>query len=185
MDKKSIIILIVFAVISAIFIVFGDGIYSFLSDKYEDVSGANSFVYGEAVGEKGKIALKLKVDNSGAIKEVVVTEHSDSEIAVNALQKLIDSSLDKQSADEIDSVSGATDTSNTYKSIIDRLLIKQSRLVEDENTEKVSLSEPDIQYLIERRVVNTEGFKSGIGGYVFNTFRDADYNRNGDLVTNE
>lgn len=185
MDKKSIITLIVFAVISTIFIVFGEGIYSFLCEKYEDVRGESSFVYGEAVGEKGKIALKLKVDNSGAIKEVVVTEHSDSEIAINALQKLIDSSLDKQSADEIDTVSGATDTSNTYKTIIDRLLTKQSKMVEEDNNEKVSLTEPDIQYLIERRAVNTDGFKSGIGGYVFNTFRDADYNRNGDLVTNE
>ena len=95
MDKKSIITLIVFFLFSTIFIVFGEGIYSFLCEKYEDVRGESSFVYGEAVGEKGKIALKLKVDNSGAIKEVVVTEHSDSEIAINALQKLIDSSLDK------------------------------------------------------------------------------------------
>ena len=32
---------------------------------------ANDYLYGSATGEKGKIGLRIRVDNSGAIKEVV------------------------------------------------------------------------------------------------------------------
>ncbi|MBR1453801.1 MAG: FMN-binding protein, partial [Lachnospiraceae bacterium] len=120
MNKKTIIVFILFAVLSALYLIFNERIYEFISDRFmlEEIFDYKS---GEATGEKGKIGLKIRVDNSGAIKEVVVTEHTDSEIAINALQKLIDSSLDKQSADEIDAVSGATDTSETYKKIISKL----------------------------------------------------------------
>ena len=145
----------------------------------------NSYLYGEATGEKGKIALRVKVDNSGAIKEVVVTEHSTSEIAESALQKLITNSLDKKNAEEIDSVTGATDTSNTYKTIISNILYEPIKNENEENAERISLTDPEIQYAIERQVVNQQGYKSGVGGYVLNTFQDADYNRNGNLVTNE
>ena len=184
MNKKTIIVFILFAVLSALYLIFNERIYEFISDRFmlEEIFDYKS---GEATGEKGKIGLKIRVDNSGAIKEVVVTEHTDSEIAINALQKLIDSSLDKQSADEIDAVSGATDTSETYKKIISKLLDERNDAQNEESKERVSLAEPEIQLEIERKVVNGEGFKSGIGGYVFNTFKDADYNKNGDLVTNE
>ena len=184
MNKKAIITFIAFAAISALFLIFSDKLYNLLNDNIER-SNTFDYQYGEATGEKGKIGLKLRVDNSGAIKEVVITEHTDSEVAINALQKLIDSSLDKQSADEIDSVSGATDTSDTYKKIIFKILNEKPYESEEENKEKVSLAEPEIQYQIERQVVNAEGFKSGVGGYIFNTFQDADYNKNGDLATNE
>ena len=106
-------------------------------------------------------------------------------MAQQALQKLIDNSLDKQNADEIDTVTGATDTSNTYKTIISSLLSSPVSYEVEDKTEKISLAEPDVQYTIERTVVNREGFKSGIGGYVMNSFQDADYNRNGNLFTNE
>ena len=102
-----------------------------------------------------------------------------------SIKILIENSLDKQRADEIDTVTGATDTSNTYKKIIGSLLYDNVVYEEDNNSEKVMLTNPEIAYSIERTVVNQEGFKSGIGGYVLNTFQDADYNRNGDLVTNE
>ena len=185
MKIKNVLILAVFAILSAITILLSNNIYVFLTDKMNLATESREFLYGSAVGEKGRISLKLKVDNSGAIKEVVVTEHPDSDISVQALQKLIDNSLDKQYADEIDSVTGATDTSNTYKTIISSILTEPSYQELEENTEKVSLTEPDVQYAIERTVVNREGFKSGLGGFVMNTFEDASYNKNGNLVTHE
>ena len=185
MKKSGIIFLIVFLVISALFLVFNNNIYSLINDMLYKYDENGEYLYGSAVGEKGRISLKIKVDNSDTIKEVIVTEHSNSDVAIQALQKLIDNSLDKQSADEIDTVTGATDTSNTYKTIISSLLSTPVKYELEDNTEKISLSEPDIQYAIERTVVNREGFKSGIGGYVMNSFQDADYNRNGNLFTNE
>ncbi|MBR4313937.1 MAG: FMN-binding protein [Lachnospiraceae bacterium] len=185
MKKISIIIFILFAVISALYLVFSQNIYDFLYQEVFNGKEHGEYLYGTAEGEKGRISLKIKVDNSGTIKEVVVTEHSDSDVAQQALQKLIDSSLDKQNADEIDTVTGATDTSNTYKTIISSLLSSPVSYEVEDKIEKISLAEPDVQYAIERTVVNREGFKSGIGGYVMNTFQDADYNRNGNLFTNE
>lgn len=185
MKKGSIITFVLYFVISALFIVFAGKIYDFLVGTLDIYSENENYLYGEATGEKGKIALRLNVDNSGAIKEVIVAEHPSSEVAESALQKLIDNSLDKQSVDEIDSITGATDTSNTYKTIINNLLYTPIKMDDEENTEKVSLTDPEVQANIERIVVNEQGFKSGIGGYVLNTFQDADYNRNGNLVTNE
>lgn len=179
------IILMVFMAISALYIAFNKHIYNFISRGLYFGGGNGEYLYGSAEGEKGRIGLKIKVDNSGTIKEVVVTEHSNSDVAIQALQKLIDSSLDKQNAEEIDVVTGATDTSNTYRTIIASLLSTPVVKEVEDKTEKISLSEPDVQYAIERTVVNREGFKSGIGGYVMNTFQDADYNRNGNLLTNE
>ena len=90
MKKKNIIILSIFVAISAIFIIFGRKIYNFTREKTNYMMNANEYLYGSATGEKGKIGLKIRVDNSGAIKEVVVTEHTNSDIAIQALQKLID-----------------------------------------------------------------------------------------------
>ena len=101
MKKKSIIALLVFLAVSALYIIFGRNLYDFMRDKSNYMVNANEYLYGSATGEKGKIGLRLRVDGSGAIKEVVVTEHTDSEIAIQALQKLIDDSLDKESAEEI------------------------------------------------------------------------------------
>lgn len=185
MKKISILVFILFAAISASYLVFSQNIYDFLYQEVFNGKERGEYLYGTAEGEKGRISLKIKVDNSGTIKEVVVTEHSDSDVAQQALQKLIDNSLDKQNADEIDTVTGATDTSNTYKTIISSLLSSPVSYEVEDKTEKISLAEPDVQYTIERTVVNREGFKSGIGGYVMNSFQDADYNRNGNLFTNE
>ena len=183
MKKFSVIAFIIFAIVSALVLVFSDRIYEYLSNNI-DLDEEN-YLYGSATGEKGKIALKVRLDSSGSIKEITVTEHSNSDIAVSALQKLIDNSLDKQSADEIDTVSGATDTSNTFKTAISNILYEPIKVDEEVITEKVQLTDPEIQYAIERQVVNEKGMKSGIGGYVLNSFQDADYNKNGNLVTNE
>ncbi len=187
MNKKSIITLFVFIVLSALYIIFGRNLYDFVSERSNYMINADEYLYGSATGEKGKIGLRIRVDGSGAIKEVLVTEHTDSEIAIQALQKLIDDSLDKESAEEIDVVSGATDTSNTYKSIIGELISDAVYYEEDDDNKKISLNDPENQALIERRQIGEEegGYKSGLGGYIFNTFQDADYNRNGNLVTNE
>ena len=185
MNKKSIIILAIFTLLMSIYSIFGQSFYNFTMDKFNYMVSANEYLFGSATGEKGKIGLKVKIDNSGTIKEVIVTEHSNSEIAIPALQKLIDNSLDKQYADEIDSVTGATDTSNTYKTIISNLLFEAGQNEVEENKTMISLTDPENQYNIERIPRNEEGYKSGLGGFVFNTFLDADYNRNGNLVTNE
>ena len=185
MKRSPIIALISYVVIAALFIIFAGGIYDYLTDNFGLYTDNENYLYGEATGEKGKIALRLNIDNSGAIKEVMVVEHPNSEIAEAALQKLIDNSLDKQTVDEIDSITGATDTSNTYKTIINNLLYTPIKIEDEESTDRLSLTDPEVQATIERKVVNEQGFKSGVGGYVMNTFQDADYNRNGNLVTNE
>ncbi|MBQ7743513.1 MAG: FMN-binding protein [Lachnospiraceae bacterium] len=186
MNKKSIIAFILFAVISALFIVYARDLYNRSVDYYNANKRPSNYLYGEATGEKGKIALRIRIDNSASIKEVVVTEHTDSEIAINALQKLIENSLDKQYYSEIDSVSGATDTSDTYKKIIKDILGEPIEYIDDDDkTERISITEPERIASLERAVVNPSGLKSGIGAYVFNHFQDADYNKNGSLATNE
>ena len=185
MKKNWLLSLLIYSVISTLFILFSQNLYNIADTLFSNSREKGEYLYGSAEGEKGKISLKIKVDSSNAIKEVVVTEHSNSDVAIQALQKLIDNSLDKQNADEIDTITGATDTSNTYKTIIYSLLTDTVKYEPDETTEKISLSEPDIQYSIERAVVNREGYKSGVGGFVMNSFQDADYNRNGNLFTNE
>ena len=114
MNKKSVILFILFVAITSVYMYFYDTVYDFVRDLYNQNVNNTDYLYGEAVGEKGKISLKIRVDNSKTIKEVIVLEHSDSDIAINALQKLITNSLDKQYYSEIDTVSGATDTSSTY-----------------------------------------------------------------------
>lgn len=185
MKKSSFIILIVFLVLSAFIILFSRNIYNYLNTLSDEEVKMNDYLYGTRSGEHGKISLKLRTDNSGSIKEIFIIEHPDNEISGVALQKLIANSLDKQNSTEIDSVTGATETSNVYKSIIDSLLNKGRVDVEMESTEKISLKEPEVSSTIERIPVNVEGFKSGVGAYVINQFEDADYNKNGNLVTHE
>ena len=185
MNKKAILILIVFTILSTLLILYTNNIYDVLVQLNFAEIKPDDYLYGEATGEKGKIALKIKVDNSNTIKEVIVTEHPDSEKAIYALQKLIDNTLDKQYYNEIDTVTGATDTSNTYMSIIKDLLGEPVEYIEDEQDERISIEDPDNRVIIEREVINTDGLKSGIGAYVYNNFQDADYDKNGSLFTSE
>ncbi len=185
MNKKSVILFILFVAITSVYMYFYDTVYDFVRDLYNQNINNTDYLYGEAVGEKGKISLKIRVDNSKTIKEVIVLEHSDSDIAINALQKLITNSLDKQYYSEIDTVSGATDTSSTYISIIKDLLGEPIEYVDETKEERVSIDDPDLGIALDRIVVNPGGLKSGIGGYVYNRFQDADYDHNGVLSTNE
>lgn len=185
MKKSNIIILVIFVVLSALVVIFGRNIYDYTKAKMFGGNEVNDYLYGVKSGEHGKISLKLRVDNSGSIKEIFIMEHPDNDIAGVALQKLIKNSLDKQSSDEIDGVSGATETTNVYKAIIDSLLDKNNEEQNETNKTKVSLKDPEVAYNIERIPVNIEGFKSGVGAYIINQFQDADYNKNGNLVTHE
>lgn len=171
--------------VSFLVIFFGQNVYDAINDKYFGEKYENDFLYGSKTGEHGKISVKLRLDSIGSIKEVYIVEHPDNDIASTALQKLINNSLDKVSADEVDTISGATETSDVYKSILRKLLDDQPENENKYDNVKLSMADPDVLANVERQVYNQEGFKSGIGGYIFNQFQDADYNRNGNLVTNE
>lgn len=184
--KKNIILIISFVVLSAIIIYFSPRLYKAFNSKFRfNIKAGNEFVEGEDIGEHGKIKVKLKVDNAGVIKEVFVTEYPDNEIAISALQKLINYSLDKSNSKEIDAISGATETSNVYKNIISKLIDKDIDFDVEIDQNKISLKDEKVINTIERLEINNNGFKSGIGSYIFNQFQDADYNKNGNLVTNE
>lgn len=181
---------ILFIVVIVLIVVFGVFVaeYKFgvFSSLFSKVIEKEDFLYGEEVGEHGKIGVKIWIDRTGAIKEVLVIEHPDNETATVALQKLIRNSLDKQDASEIDAVSGATETTTIYKSIITKLLNNTIEVDEEEkNVKKVSFDDENVRNNIERMKVNETGFKSGLGGYVFNHLEDADYYKDGNLVTNE
>lgn len=183
--KKNIIALSIFIIISAIVLVFGERIYDTINAKYFNTNIEDDFLFGSKTGEHGKISLKIRLDKAGIIKEVMILEHPDNEVAPMALQKLINSSLDKQSVDEIDAVSGATETTDVYKGIISKLISNNSGTNDDETNEKILLSDKTVAESIERKVYNPEGLKSGVGGYIINSFQDADYGENGSLATNE
>ena len=153
-----------------------------------NVEGENyDFIEGKAEGEEyGEIKLKIKLDAIGYIKEVVVYEHEHNEISDVAIQKLINNTLDKKSSNEIDVISGATETSNTYKKAIDDALKVESN-ISNEIIEKISLKSEDVINMINRaeRTAESNSLKTGIGAYIKNQFSDADYNKNGNLVTHE
>ena len=54
MNKKAIIVFIIFAVISTLFIVFSGNIYNYLYENYDKSVLNSNYLYGEAVGERGK-----------------------------------------------------------------------------------------------------------------------------------
>lgn len=186
MKIRNILLIVVFVLISAFVIFVAEYKFGVFSSLFSRSVEEKDFLIGSGEGEHGKITIKIRVDNIGAIKEVFVSEHPDNETANAALQKLIRNSLDKQDASEIDDVSGATETSTIYKGIITKLLKNTIEVDEEEkNVKKVSFDDENIRNNIERIKVNEGGFKSGLGGYVMNHLEDADYYRDGNLVTNE
>ena len=145
------------------------------------------FMEGKASGEEyGEIKLRIKLDAIGYIKEVIVYEHEHNEISDVAIQKLINNTLDKKSSNEIDVISGATETSNTYKRAIDDAL-KIDTNINDEVIEKISMKSEDVINMINRaeRTAEANSLKTGIGGYIKNQFSDAEYNKSGSLITHE
>lgn len=160
--------------------------YLFTEKKTSNVASEDDFLYGSKKDEFGVLSLRIRIDDNASIKEVDIIEHPDNEYANMALQKLINNSLDKQNVDEIDTISSATVTSETYKSILKNLL-KQEFNEEDENkyNTKISMQDKEVLESIERIPIEGSGYKSGIGAYVYNHFQDADYDKNGNLVTNE
>lgn len=193
--KKSIIlslfggvILVAISVVLAFFV----KVYYDVETSTKVVDNREGFVVGSATGEHGEIKLQVKRDIAGNIKEIYVLEHPDNEVANVALQKLIQNSLDKQSGDDIDAVASATETSDTFKRAINNIVGYTSTDVSlNESSERIALDDPNIKNTIEPTVhmsyplEQSKNFKSGIGAYVINSFSDAEYNKNGNLITHE
>lgn len=185
MNKKSIIIGIVFVIISALVLIFGENMRNFAKEMFVTTEDTDEYLYGSKENSIGKLTLKLRLDDSGAIREVLVVEYPKIDGVEVALQKLVRSTIDKESANEIDYIEGAVEISTLYKEVVASIISSSDLLDDETKIEKISLKEPDVISSIERTPVNENGYKCGLGGYVINQFQDADYNKNGNLVTNE
>ena len=193
--KKS----IVLSVLGGIVLVVVSLVLAFFIKVYYDVESSfrvkddrEGFVVGSAIGEHGEIKLQVKRDIAGNIKEIYVLEHPDNEIANVALQKLMQNSLDKQSSDEIDAVTSATETTEVFKKAIDNIVgFSSTDVSANESKDRISFDDPNVKSTIEPKVYfsypneQSKNFKSGIGAYVINSFSDAEYNKNGNLITHE
>lgn len=193
MKKQKIFELIIITILSIFLVIFSNNIIHILnkfnsnnfSDSMNEVS--DEYLYGEASGKKGDVKVKLKTDSSGKIKDLEVYDFSSKYYAVpSALQQLISATLDSYNANEVDTISGATDTTNTFKEAINDAIgyVEPSR---QDNYTRVSLDDPEVLNLVTRKEVeqNTESLKTGFGAFITNSFSDADYNKNGNLVTHE
>lgn len=187
MKKGFIIGVILMGIATALVIHFRDNISLFMQDKFAGSFLYDNFQYGEATGVYGDIKLKIKTDDSGAIKELYIFEYDDTnEINVNALQKLANNSKDKYRGNEVDTISGATVTSDTYKKALNQALGYKEQ-EEFDDLDRVSLKDDYIIKQVEREQVevNANTYKTGIGAFIQNHLVDAEYNKNGELVTHE
>lgn len=185
MNKKAIIIGLIFAFVSAIVLIFGNDMRNYTKEKLNITQDDREYLYSSRESSIGKLTLKIRLDDSGAIREVAVIEYPNIDGAEVALQKLVRGTIDKESANEIEPVDEAMELSSLYKEVVASILTNPDLLNYEAKNEKISLKEPDVISNIERQPVNESGYKSGLGGYVINQFQDADYNKNGNLVTNE
>lgn len=178
----SIVLVFIIANINNIFKGINTIIYS------EDINNMTSdYLYGEALGVKGNIKVRLKTNDSGVIKDIEVTDFSSKYYAVpSALQQLIEMTIDDYNANNVDTISGATDTSNTFKKAVNQAVgyIPPTR---EDNYDRVSLNDPEIVNIVTRRELpyGDQSLKTGFGAYIINNFSDADYNKNGNLATHE
>ena len=193
MKKNSIIGLIIIVILSIFLVIFSDNMSKFLNRLSSTLSGndynqvSDEFLYGEAHGKKGYVKVKLKTDSSGKIKDLEVYDFSSKNYAVpSALQQLINATIDSYNANEVDTVSGATDTSLTFKEAVNAAVgyVEPSR---QDSFNRVSFDDPEIMQAVTRKEVeqNAESLKTGFGAFIINSFTDADYNKNGNLVTHE
>lgn len=193
MKKQKIFELIIITAISVFLVIFSNNIIQMLnrlssnsfSDSINQVS--DEYLYGEASGKLGDVKVKLKTDSSGKIKDLEVYDFSSKYYAVpSALQQLISATLDSYNANEVDTISGATDTTNTFKEAINNAIgyVEPSR---QDSYNRVSLDDPEILSLVTRKEVehNADSLKTGFGAFITNSFSDANYNKNGNLVTHE
>lgn len=191
MKKKILISILILSALTAIFIYSQNDIYKFFSSKFRNTSLFDRFKYGEASDQYSTIKLKLKTDDAGAIKELYIYDYEYSEpdkadYFVGTLQKLANESKDKFSGQEIDAISGATLTTNTFRKAINMALnISEEELYED--AEKVSLKEEENVLAVSRKEVNIDSnsLKTGFGAYIQNQLVDAEYSKDGELVTHE
>ena len=77
---------------------------------------------GEGEGHGGTIRLEVSVDDK-SITDITITENPESDFSLPAINKLIDTAIEKNSG-EIDSVSGATETSAGVITAIQAALAK-------------------------------------------------------------
>ena len=186
MIKKSILGFILIIGISFLFV----SLAMYYKNNIEDInnrSDNSEYLYGEASGTKGSIKLKLKTDSSGKIKEISVTDFSSKQSFVpQALQKLINQALEKNNGNEIDTITGATDTSDTFRSAINDAVNYKEPILTDVY-DRVSLKDEEVLKAVSREEVevNRDSVKTGFGSYVLNAFTDADYNKNGNLTAHE
>lgn len=84
-----------------------------LKTQIEEQQKQNVAVYsdgtyeGEGKGYSGKLKVQVTV-SGGKITEIEITETSDDQAYLRLASQLIDEIIEKQSTDEIDTVSGAT-----------------------------------------------------------------------------
>lgn len=84
-----------------------------LKTQIEEQQKQNVAVYsdgtyeGEGKGYSGKLKVEVTV-SGGKIAEIDITETSDDQAYLGLASQLIDEIIEKQSTDEIDTVSGAT-----------------------------------------------------------------------------
>ncbi|MCQ2609691.1 MAG: FMN-binding protein, partial [Lachnospiraceae bacterium] len=123
-----------------------------------------------------------------AIKELYIFDYDDTnETNVNALQKLANNSKDKYNANEVDTITGATETSDTYKRALNNALGYKEK-EEYDDLDRVSLKEEENIRKVERiqvEQINNNAYKTGLGAFIQNHLVDAEYNKNGELVTHE
>lgn len=191
MKKKIAISVLIMIIATLIFLNYKNDIYRFFDSKLHNGIFFDDYKYGEASDAYGSIKLKLKTDDAGAIKELYIYDYEYSEeekkdYFIDTLQKLANMSKDKFSGQEIDTISGATITTDTFrKAINDALDINEQ--AEYENEEKVSLKDEENVKLItrEEKYVDNNSLKTGFGAYIQNKLVDAEYAKDGELVTHE
>lgn len=192
MKKKKIFEALIIIILSIFLVIFSNNIIHILnrfnsnafSDSMNQVS--DEYLYGEASGKLGDVKVLLKTDSSRKIKDLEVYDFSSKYYAVpSAFQELISATLDSYNANEVDMISGAN-TSNTFKEAINDAIgyVEPSR---QDNYTRVSLDDPEVLNLVTRKEVeqNSEILKTGFGAFITNSFSDADYNKNRNLVTHE
>ena len=186
MIKKSIFSLLLISLITFLFVSFA----KYYKINFDDINKKNEnaeYLFGQASGTRGSIKLKLKTDAVGRIKEIIVTDFTSKELFVPAaLQKLINQALEKTNGSEIDTITGATDTSDTFRAAINDA-VNYKEPIEVDVYDRVSLKDEEILKSVNRIEVEVDrdSVKTGFGSYVINGFTDADYNKNGNLITHE
>ena len=187
MKKFNLIGIVFIIIISISYIFVAPILHNFLSNIIKFDNLIDDYEYGEYSNDKDYIKLKIKIDNSGRIKEVIVYDKSyESEDDEFLIQKLVSNSIDKYESSDINDEESNLALSEVYKKALDIALGYKEEDV-NESYDKVTLKDPEIFEQINRNEVQLqrESVKTGFGAYIINNFTDADRNKNGNLSTHE